>query len=144
VICTNTVNLFPNTPTIGVGEWSVVKGSAFFSGNTAYNLARGENLFRWLINNNGCYSADTVMITSNMPTTSYTGEDKSVCVDSVFLPGNAPTYGTGRWTMLSGSGIFEDEYNPTSKVTNLASGQNRFRWTITYNNCVSFSEVDIN
>ncbi|OFY07208.1 MAG: hypothetical protein A2X05_16830 [Bacteroidetes bacterium GWE2_41_25] len=84
------------------------------------------------------------MITSNMPTTSYTGEDKSVCVDSVFLPGNAPTYGTGRWAMLSGSGIFEDEYDPNSKVTNLASGQNRFRWTITYNNCISFSEVDIN
>ncbi|OFY61642.1 MAG: hypothetical protein A2X04_06070, partial [Bacteroidetes bacterium GWF2_41_9] len=60
IICTNTVNLFPNTPTIGTGEWSVVKGSAFFSGNTAYNLARGENLFQWLIHNNGCYSADTV------------------------------------------------------------------------------------
>jgi gliding motility-associated-like protein len=83
------------------------------------------------------------MITSNKPTTSFTGEDKSVCADSVFLPGNTPTYGTGIWTMLNGSGTFENVNNATSKVTNLASGQNRFRWTITYNSCVSFSEVDI-
>jgi hypothetical protein len=144
IICADSVSLYPNTPTIGVGEWSVVKGSAFFKGNKAYNLARGDNDLRWLIFNNGCYSADTVRITSNKPTTSYTGEDKSVCVDSIFLPGNAPTYGTGRWTILSGAGTIEDEFNPTSKVTNLASGQNRFRWSINYSNCISFSEVDIN
>ncbi len=144
IICADSVNLYPNTPTIGIGEWSVVKGSAFFKGNKAYNLSRGDNELRWLISNNGCFDADTVLITSNKPTTSYTGEDKSICVDSIFLPGNAPTYGTGHWTMLSGAGVILDETNANSRVTNLASGQNRFRWTITYNNCVSFSEVDIN
>ncbi len=144
IICADSVSLFPNTPTTGIGEWSVIKGSAFFSGNKAYNLAMGDNDLRWLIVNNGCNNADTVRITSNKPTTSYTGEDKSVCVDSIFLPGNTPTNGTGIWTMLSGSGVIADEYEPTSKVTNLAAGQNRFRWTITYNNCASFSETDIN
>jgi PKD repeat protein len=144
IICADSVSLYPNTPTIGIGEWSVVKGSAFFRGNKAFNLSRGENLLRWLISNNGCYSADTVLITSNKPTTAYTGEDKSICVDSIFLPGNAPTYGTGQWTMLSGAGVIQDVNNANSKVTELASGQNRFRWTITYNNCESFSEVDIN
>lgn len=144
IICADSVNLYQNTPTIGVGEWSVVQGSAFFSGNKAFNLARGENLLKWTIINNGCSDSDTVMITSNKPTTSFTGEDRSICVDSIYLPGNAPTYGTGIWTILSGSATFDNVSDPKSKVTDLAPGQNRFRWTITYNGCISYSEVFIN
>lgn len=144
VICADSVTLYPNTPTIGTGEWSVVQGSAFFIGNKAYNLARGENHLKWTISHNGCTHSDIVIITCNKPTTAYTGNDRSICVDSINLPGNSPTYGTGQWSVLSGSGIIEDPYNPNSMVRNLASGQNRFRWTITFNNCVSFSDVNIN
>ncbi len=39
ITCADSINLYPNTPTIGTGEWSVVQGSAFFIGNKAYNLA---------------------------------------------------------------------------------------------------------
>lgn len=144
ITCADSVNLYPNTPTIGTGEWSVVQGSAFFVNNKAYNLSRGENLLKWTIYHNGCYISDTVKITSNKPTTSFTGEDKTICVDSITLPGNTPVYGTGVWTMLYGSATFEDITDPQSKVTNLATGQNRFRWTITYDGCLSYSEVDIN
>ena len=144
VTCADSVSLYPNTPTIGIGEWSVVQGSAFFSGNKARNLARGVNLLKWTISNKGCYNSDTVSITSNKPTTSFTGEDKWICVDSIALPGNTPAYGTGTWSMLYGSANFQNVNDPKSKVTNLASGQNRFRWSITLNGCTSFSEVDIN
>ncbi|HEX2920698.1 MAG TPA: immunoglobulin domain-containing protein [Bacteroidales bacterium] len=144
IICADSVSLYPNTPTIGLGEWSVVQGSAFFKGNKAYNLSRGENHLRWSITNNGCTNSDIVIFTSNKPTTSLTGVDKSVCTNSINLPGNIPTFGTGVWAVLSGSGIIENPNNATSLVTNMASGQNRFRWTITYNGCVSFSEVNIN
>lgn len=143
VICADSVNLYPNTPTIGNGEWSVVSGSAFFRGNKAYNLARGENRFAWTITNSTCSHTDIVSITSNKPTTAYTGADKSICVDNITLPGNTPTYGTGVWTILSGSGNIQNVNNATSLVTNLAPGSNRFRWTITYNGCVSFDEVAI-
>ena len=144
ITCEDFVNLYPNTPTIGVGEWSVVQGSAFFVDNKASNLARGENLLKWTISNNGCYDSDTVSIISNKPTVSYTGEDKSICVDNIMLPGNTPAFGTGVWTILYGSATFEDVTKPNSLVTGLAVGQNRFRWTITYNGCISYSEVDIN
>ncbi|MGE5419753.1 MAG: immunoglobulin domain-containing protein, partial [Chloroflexota bacterium] len=143
IICADSVNLYPNTPTIGVGEWSVVSGSAFFRGNKAYNLARGDNRFAWTITNNTCSHTDIVSITSNKPTTAYTGADKSICVDNITLPGNSPTYGTGVWTVLSGSGNIQNAGDATSTVTNLAPGSNRFRWTITYNGCVSFDEVAI-
>ena len=144
ITCADSVNLYPNTPTIGTGEWSVVQGSAFFANNKAYNLSRGDNLLKWTISNNGCYSSATVVITSNKPTVSFTGEDKVICTDSITLPGNTPVFGTGLWTMMYGSATFEDNTDPQSKVTNLAPGQNRFRWTITFNGCTSFSEVDIN
>jgi gliding motility-associated-like protein len=144
VTCDNTVTLYPNTPTIGTGEWSVIQGAASFTGNNAYNLGRGDNLLKWTIANNGCSNSDIVLITSNKPSVSNTGEDKSICINSIFLPGNTPVYGTGAWTILSGSATFENAALPQSKVTNLAIGQNRFRWTITYNGCTSSSEVNIN
>jgi PKD repeat protein len=141
--CLDSVMLSPNTPTIGTGEWSVLQGSATFSGNKAYNLSRGENHLKWTISNHGCTSSDIVVITNNKPTASFTGNDKSVCVDSLYLPGNTPVYGTGVWTVLSGSGNIQDIHDAKSKVTNLGSGKNNFRWTITYNGCVSSSEVNI-
>lgn len=143
VICADSVNLYPNTPSVGVGEWSIVQGAALFKDNKVYNLARGENYLKWTINNNGCFDSDTVIITNNMPTASFTGEDRYICVDSIFLPGNLPVYGTGEWTKLSGSADFTNIHDPKSKVNNLSYGQNRFRWTITYNGCSSSSEVDI-
>jgi len=143
VICADSVKLYPNTPSVGVGEWSIVQGAAYFKNNMVYNLARGKNYLKWTINNEGCFDSDTVIITNNMPTTSFTGEDKNICVDSIFLPGNTPTYGTGEWTKLSGAADFTNINDPKTKVNNLSYGQNRFRWTITYNGCSSSSEVDI-
>lgn len=143
ITCADSVSLYPNTPTIGKGEWSVVEGSAFFAGNKAYNLARDNNLLKWTISNNGCFDSDTVLIVSNKPTTSYTGMDKSICVNSISLPGNTPAFGTGVWSMLNGSADFANVNDPKSEVTNLAFGPNRFRWTITYKNCSSFSDVNI-
>ncbi|HEX2967521.1 MAG TPA: immunoglobulin domain-containing protein [Bacteroidales bacterium] len=143
VICMDSVSLYPNTPTVGKGEWSVLSGSATFKDNKAYNLARGDNRFAWTITNNTCSHTDVVVITSNKPTTAYTGADKSVCVNNITLPGNTPTYGTGVWTILSGAGTVQNVNNATSQVTDLAPGSNRFRWTITYNGCVSFDEVAV-
>ena len=57
--CADSIILFPNTPSIGTGEWSVVSGSANFVGNKAYGLAINDNYLKWTISNNGCLSSDT-------------------------------------------------------------------------------------
>ena len=142
--CADSVTLYPNTPTIGTGEWSVINGSGYFSGSKAYNLGIDDNLFKWTITNNGCQSSDTVVITSHKPTTAFTISSKSICYDSLLLPGNTPHYGTGLWTVLSGSADIADPTDPNSLARNLASGQNKFRWKISYKECSSFSDVTVN
>lgn len=143
VTCADSVMLYPNTPTIGTGEWSIIQGSATFTGNKATNIARNQNVFLWTIRNNACTDSDTVIIVSNKPTTAYTGDDMHVCSDFVTLSGNAPVYGTGVWTKLSGSGTIANPADPRTSVTNLSYGSNQFRWTITYNGCTSFDDVVI-
>jgi gliding motility-associated-like protein len=143
VICTDSVELRPNTPTFGVGEWRVIEGSAKFVGNWAKELAPGRNVLEWVITSANCESSDQVVIINNKPSTAFAGHDRTICVDEVNLSANIPQYGTGSWTFISGSGNIQDVTDPYSHVTGLASGANRFRWTIDNNGCISSDDVEI-
>ncbi|MDF1575870.1 MAG: immunoglobulin domain-containing protein [Bacteroidales bacterium] len=143
ITCEDSIALFPNTPTVGTGEWSLVSGSATFVGNMAYGIATNDNYFRWAITNNGCISADTVMITSHKPSRALPMSPLSICVDNMVLPGNAPQYGTGQWSILSGSAVLTDPSDPNTLAEDLGLGLNRLRWTISYEECTSYAEFDV-
>ena len=67
-----------------------------------------------------------------------------VCVGtSVVLKGNIPKYGSGRWSLKSGSGNIESPTNYETVVTNLDVGENSFIWTIT-DVCGNISSDEIN
>jgi len=53
------------------------------------------------------------------------------------------TGGSGRWTVLEGSGSFNDETDNDTKVTGLAKGINTFLWTVTKGACKLEDEVDV-
>jgi PKD domain len=158
-----TVTLGGNTPTFGTGAWSVVSGAGGsfvstsnpttdFSGTagTAYNL-------QWTITNGNCSSNDQVLVTLNRnPTTSNAGPDQTgaaTCgLTSVTLAGNAPSVGTGQWSIISGSGgsFTGGAGNPTNSNSNAAtfngvSGNTyTLRWTISNSPCTaSFDDVVI-
>jgi hypothetical protein len=142
-LCQDSTTLRPNTPTYGIGHWTVISGSANFAGNKVTNLASGANTLRWVITNGGCVSTDDVIVTSNKPTTPNAGLDRSICVDNVQLAANAPSVGSAVWTIINGSGTLSSFTNPSATVTGLSAGKNIFRWTITQNGCVEFDEVVI-
>jgi hypothetical protein len=143
VICTNYTELLPNTPTFGVGSWSIESGNGFISGNTVTNLGPDDNVFVYTITNGTCTSSDKVTITNNKPTTPYAGYDRSICEDNVTLDANQALQGTASWSRVSGSGTITDITNPKTTVTNLSFGPNIFRWTIEKNGCEEFDEVTI-
>jgi hypothetical protein len=58
-------------------------------------------------------------------------QDLAVCATSTNLAGNAITYGTGTWILISGSGTIASPNDPSSAVTGLGSGNNVFQWTVT-------------
>ncbi len=145
VVCNSRYELKPNNPTHGVGEWRVVEGSAKFEGNFAIELAQGRNVLAWVIRGTTetCYSRDEVVVVNNEPSLASAGVAQDICATETRLSATAPLNGVGKWTLLYGSGILEDEFSRTSRVTGLALGVNRFRWTVDNNGCTSSHEVEI-
>lgn len=142
-ICYDSTLLLPNTPTVGAGSWSVVSGSATFSGNTVTQLAPNANILRYTITKGTCTSSDNVTITNNKPTTPSAGYDQKLCADSVYLGANTPTQGAGQWSVISGAGTFTNTLIPNPLVTDISLGINIYRWTISKNGCVEQDEVII-
>ena len=150
-LCSTNASLNANTPIVGIGQWSVVSGSATFSNagspNTAVSgLSPGQNILRWTISNGSCApSQDELTITvQSPPTQANAGADQQICGTSATLLANTPLVGNGQWTVVSGSGVFGNPAQPGTTVSNLAAGLNVFRWTTTNGFCqASTDEVSI-
>ncbi len=144
VICTDSVELKPNNPTFGTGEWRVGEGSADFVGNWAKKLAQGNNKLVWVVSTSHCSLSDTIDVTNNKPATAFAGFDRIVCVPNVQLSANVPLSGNGTWTLLTGAGTIVSTGSAVTNVTGLNKGANRFRWTINNSGCISTDDVEIN
>jgi gliding motility-associated-like protein len=140
-ICFDTTILYPNTPSIGVGSWSLISGSGTFSGNVVKNLAPNQNTLRYTITQGTCKSTDDVLITNDNPTTPSAGYDQSLCINTAVLNGNPITQGNGLWSIISGSGSFSSLVVNNPTVTGIADGINIYRWTVTKNGCSEQDEV---
>ncbi|MBS1680198.1 MAG: gliding motility-associated C-terminal domain-containing protein [Bacteroidetes bacterium] len=151
-VCGTSSTLAANTPTIGTGLWSIVSGSggSFVDATdpvTSFSGTQGvAYILRWTISNGTCTtSADSVNITlDQIPTTSNAGVDQTPCGPTT-LAANAPTVGTGAWSVISGAGgLFGDANNPTSTFTGTAGTTYVLRWTISNGSCTpSTDDVQI-
>lgn len=136
-VCGNEVVLTARNPSPGVGTWSIPggQGSANFESPTSpttrvSNLGRGANTLRWTVRYNGCVTYDDVIVNNNLPSIPYAGNDQTICADTYVMDATPPTLGSrGRWTVITGSAVFEDETSYNTRVTSLANGDNIFVWT---------------
>ncbi len=143
-ICEDFMRLSPNTPSYGEASWQVgTFGTARFDGNYIYDLAPGVNELIYKIATDYCESTDVLTIVSNKPSLAEAGNSRDICTDEVTLAATPPEYGIGTWERISGSGTIEGINNPSTKVTGLAAGANKFLWTVDNNGCKSKSEVVI-
>ena len=153
VICEDNIQLDGSSVPSGVtGRWYIpgdLGGSGTFSNAfipdpVVTGIGQGDNYYIWEQNQNGCITTDTVLITSNRPTTATVGSYITICADTAVLTGNAPDpgFGSGFWSIVSGSGKFDDPTDPNTIVRDTKEGSNVYRWTIANNGC--FSTADIN
>ncbi len=149
IVCTDTAQLAANTPSSGQGTWSAPVGSGVtfddsHDPNTiARNLPHGTTTLTWEINNNGCTNSDDVDINNDSATPANAGTDQTLCSDQTTLHANNPIYGTGLWSVASGTATFWDNTNRNTNVSNLSFGLNQLVWTISTANCESKDTVDI-
>jgi gliding motility-associated-like protein len=50
---------------------------------------------------------------------------------------------TGEWSLISGSGYISDIHSPTTGITDLSIGENKFLWKVQDGNCEASAEVKI-
>jgi subtilisin-like proprotein convertase family protein len=92
---------------------------------------------------NGCEIPSSATITVIPKTVADAGVDQNNCGDDTFtLAANAPTLGTGTWS-ITGPGSISDPSSPTSTVTGVPVGSSTtLRWTIQNPFCAdSYDEV---
>ena len=131
----------------GIGTWSFIQGAGTFADEndaqtTVSGLSVGINILRWSVNYATCGSpSDDVIITifNSSQGASNAGPDQNLCTpnNSTIMAANAVLApGIGTWTVIAGSGAFDDINNPQSAVSNLSVGDNIFVWTIDNGPCL--------
>jgi len=106
-------------------------------------LQQGVNTFAWTVQDNGCEGTSTVKITSNYFVAN-AGGDQIVTVSSATMNAQLPdATATGTWSIVSGNGTFTNANDPDDVVTALGYGVNTFRWTVEWNSCSNYDDVNI-
>ncbi|MES2679963.1 MAG: gliding motility-associated C-terminal domain-containing protein [Bacteroidota bacterium] len=139
--------LVANTPTFGIGTWSVISGTGSIvnptlAATTVTALATGTTVLRWQIANGGCTSSATMSVKVDaMPDIANAGPTQSLCISNpnAVLAANTITNGIGTWTLLTGTGVLSNSNSPTSAISGLSSGTNTLQWTMSNGVCSSNS-----
>jgi large repetitive protein len=133
-----------------LGTWTIISGGGIIAPGDLHlpnanvtNMPPGENIFRWTVTKGSCSAYDEVILSNGDVEDAYAGPDQNRCVDFAKLEATPGRNVVGRWSVVSGSGYFEDEYDPGTIVTNLGRDQNVFRWTLSYASSVRSDEVII-
>jgi gliding motility-associated-like protein len=93
---------------------------------------------------NACTAIRVFRITQPPQLISLAGPNNVICgIDSDTMSANLPTFGTGYWNVLSGSGIFSDSSDHNAVVSGLQNGPNVFQWVVTDGICTAISQVVI-
>lgn len=141
-ICSNTFTLgaVKSNPAY-VGLWS--GQDALFEAPTSPNSTVsvglfGKHEFKWTERNWNCKDEDLVEITfDEQPAIPEAGHNQEL--DFIYqaqLQATPASVGSGRWTVISGSGTFEDDSSPETLVKEVAP-HTWLKWTVTNGTCPS-------
>jgi gliding motility-associated-like protein len=145
-VCNNLATITANNPLIGTGNWSVIYGGGSINqltdfSTTVSGLSQGQNLFVWTVMHNACTSIDTVLVMNNFVTANAVNNFE-VCASSAIISADEPGFGTGEWSIVN-FGTIANNTNYITSVSNLVSGINTFKWTVTEGSCSVSDEITL-
>lgn len=86
----------------------------------------------------GYCTATTGISVFHAPSASNAGSNQTVCTSSASISANSPAFGTGVWSVVSGTGTVTSPTSPSTSVTGLLPGQSvTLRWTISNGPCAT-------
>jgi gliding motility-associated-like protein len=144
-LCSNTYALQATKSITGsVGNWTA-SGAAFSDPADIHSSVTvdqyGTNTFTWTETNWHCADDDQVqVIFYEQPQTPDAGPDQ--VLDFVYttqLQAIAPAVGSGKWTVVNGSGIFNNDTLSEALVSEL-DNSNTLQWTVHNGQCTDVSD----
>jgi len=137
--CSNSTTLPAEIPTIGSGAWTLITGIGsiqdFTDPNSLFTFSQpGFYELEWRTSSDNCpESADTIRI--EKLESANAGADIFVCESQTTLTAIPSLTYSGYWSVVSGTGVFEDSTSATTNISGLAPGENIFSWTLSGSNC---------
>ncbi|MFN8396637.1 MAG: hypothetical protein U0176_18575 [Bacteroidia bacterium] len=126
----------PGSGDLGTFTGTGVSGTNFTAPTPASSSAANSITYTF----GYCSTTQSITVFRN-PTVANAGPDQLSCSATATLAGNAPTYGSGAWSIVSGPGTVTTPSSPTSTVTGLVSGTpTTLRWTISNGPCTASSD----
>ena len=116
---------------------------------TTSALTKDHTFTVTLLSNSSCLALGAVNPITSLPVTVKVdakptnvsaGADKSICTNTFTLAANVITVGTGKWTVKSGTGNFDDNTQNNTILSNLSFGANEYKWTVTNGVCSPISD----
>ncbi len=149
----NTATMSGSTYTFpGSGSWTLVSGAGTITDPTLANtsvtdLAIGENVFLWTVNNGPCSGQTTdlvsIFVYDNTAAAADAGADQELCTPttSAQLAANSVAgVAVGTWSVSQGTGVFANANDPATTVSGLGVGETILSWTISNGPCGTTSD----
>ena len=138
------------------GTWTLISGAGTIAdpndpNTTVTNLAIGENIFQWSVDNGPCASSGTtdqvsIFVYFDENPLAFAGPDQELCtinVATTTMAGSAVTFpAVGTWTLVSGTGTIANPNSPSTTIFDLSIGENVFEWTVDNGPCASGITTD--
>jgi gliding motility-associated-like protein len=141
-ICALGTTLAATAPTLGIGTWSLLSGSAVIQSptlavTTITNVSPGLIVLSWNTRNGVCASnTDTLRIfVDDLSGSVSAGPSKTICPSTYTMQALQPGKGVGQWSLVAGTGSISNPSSATTIISNLGTGLNLFRWTVANGSC---------
>ncbi|MCF6364640.1 MAG: Ig-like domain-containing protein [Bacteroidales bacterium] len=150
--CSDTYTFSADDAAPGTGYWTLVGGGGTISNLSQFDavvsgLPQGSNVFRWTVTRGSCTNFDEITVENTNPDvaliTAPGPTNREICSNSVSIQANVPAFGTGQWSVSSGTATFVDDTNFSTVANGLAPGSNTLTWTISNGSCTSSADLII-
>jgi gliding motility-associated-like protein len=138
-MCENDLRTLTGNPS--GGTFSVIGGPGSISGNVLSATAPGKIVLKYNYMDI-CSNTASQSIIVNVKPVAFAGLDQELkFVFETLMAADLSSAETGEWSLISGSCQISDIHSPTTKVTGLKIGENKFLWTVRNGSCEKSDEI---
>ena len=141
LMCINDLRTLTGSP--AGGTFKISGGPGIITGNVLSATGIGNINLEYNYSN-VCANKVTQSIIVTDKLNVFAGPDQLLkFVFETQMKAELPLPETGEWSLISGSGIISEIHSPTTRVTELSTGENIFLWKVRNGSCEAAAEVKI-